>query len=80
MLNTSESNKKFVDITQTYTVRAIISMEEGETEEQLIERVKMHCDNNGGVESVIISGGRLSCSIAEGKPSIEDEDMYECID
>ena len=73
---------KFVKITQTFSVMAIMDVAKGETKEHLLERIKEHCDSNGGSQNVIVMGGDIDCEIDKemGKPTCADYDEYECID
>ena len=72
--------KKFVDIQQTFTVRAIMDIAEGETEESIERRIMEHMNNNGA-ENVIVCGGEITFQVKRNsKPKEEDEDSYECID
>jgi hypothetical protein len=72
--------KRFIEISQTYSMIAIMNVDEGETEESVTKRVRAHCERNGGAEAVIVSDGSLTCHIATGIPTQEDESIYECID
>lgn len=73
--------KKFVRIQQTFTLQAIMDVEENETDEDIARRVKEHCKANGGAETVICCGGDITAQVYNGAtPTIEDEESYECID
>jgi hypothetical protein len=62
------------------TVLSYIDVEPNESEEDIIARIKEHCDRNGGTESVITCGGDITVQLTDQVPSEEDYNMYECID
>lgn len=70
--------KRFVKITQTFSVCAIMEIEEGETLESVRERIKKYCKSN---DEVICCGGDISFEILKDrKPTKKDEISFECID
>ena len=77
--------KRFVKITQTFTCTAIMDISPDDTPDVIIRRIKNHCENNGGPETVICDGGNIDytlCCEADGfgTPTSADEEKYECID
>ena len=72
--------ERFVKIQQTYTLMAIMDVEDNETEDEIVARIKEHCDRNGGTESVITCGGDITAQVIDRVPDEEDYDVYECID
>jgi len=73
--------KKFVRIQQIHTLEAIMEVSEHETEEDLVKRIKEHCDNNGGAETVICCGGSIHADVQTDRvPTRNDEESYEVID
>ena len=73
--------KKFVKITQTYHVVAIIEVNENETHEETKERILDHIKYNGGADVVINQGGEIDFDFLNNSlPRKIDENDYECID
>lgn len=74
--------KKFVYITQTYHVIAIMDINPKETYEDIQKRIYEHVKNSGGTEAVINCGGEIEHEIMDiaGDPDREDEERFECID
>ena len=72
--------KKFVRIKQTFYVDAIMDIAKGETSESIQQRVEDHLESNGGAETVIVLGGNVTTEVLKRKPTLADEDSYECID
>lgn len=74
--------KKFINITQTYHVTAIMDIDEKETYEDIQKRILEYINNAGGPESIIVCGGEIKHEILDRsrKPNKEDEENFECID
>ena len=75
--------KQFIKITQTYHTIAIMDIDDNETKEEVLDRIKEYInDTDGGVETIIINGGEINFEYIPhfGEPTEEDELSYECID
>jgi hypothetical protein len=73
--------KKIVRITQTFYVDVIMDLDTTETPEKVLNRIKEHCKNNGGEETVINQGGELSYVVLHHRRYTKKlEDKLECID
>lgn len=72
--------KRFIKITQTFTCTAIMDIEDGESPESIMNRIKTHCKNAGGEDVVINQGGQIGYELCSDRPTTNDEETYECID
>ncbi len=73
--------KTLIRITQTYYVDAIIDIKPGDKPNEIINKIKKHCERNGGEETVINQGGEITYSVLKGRRYTKKlEEELECID
>jgi hypothetical protein len=57
-----------------------MDIEDGESPESIMNRIKTHCKNAGGEEVVINQDGQIGYELCSDRPTTDDEETYECID
>ena len=73
--------KQVIRITQTYYVDAIIDINPNDNPKEIVNKIKEHCERNGGEETVINQGGEITYSVIKGRKYTKKlEEELECID